>query len=62
MWFYEADLEQGFPISIDVFTASEGLATPGAVWFCKQVVSWEIPSIGHGVGCTGMEKPQIQHM
>lgn len=52
-----AELQQGFPISINVVMASVDLATPGAVCLYDQVVPWEIPSLGQGLGCTGMEKP-----
>lgn len=53
----EAELQQGFPISINVVMASEDLATPGAVCLYGQVAPWEIPSLSQGSGCTGMEKP-----
>lgn len=50
----------GRTISISVFVASQGFATPGAVQMCDQVVSWEILSLGQGLGCTGVKKPQIK--
>lgn len=53
----DAELQQGFPISINVVMASEDLATPGAVCLHDQVVPWEIPSLGQGLGGTGLEKP-----
>lgn len=57
VWSWEAELRQGFLTSINVFMASEDLAIPEVVWLCDQFVPWEIPSLGQGLRCIGMEKP-----